>query len=135
MYSEKSQEYIDYTKKWANDIVKTSKKMAKIYDKLSKTDILGGDLDIDLCGIDILRDLAGTESLLFISNQILENIEDVVKLKNVNMYDGIDYKVYGFKCLTEDNVQINIKIDFEESKTCKLEYEDVTTKKAILKCE
>ena len=137
MYSTKAQDKIDYIKKWAEGIVAGSYDVADTHDELLKVDLFDSSISLGISDLDISYSLEEDEDLLFTANQLLENIDEALKFKSIYV-DTSDYlpemKLFRFTCKTESGVEVTITIDFSESKNCNLEYEDVTTKKAILKC-
>lgn len=134
MYSINGQNAINRAKKWQKEVLSDTYNRVAVYEKIINADILGAMVSIDLLGVDIFRLLEKGEDLSFIANQILENVDDVINFKTVNYADGSEYSYYGFVCKTSNNVQVNININFSLSENCNVEYEDVTIKKAILKC-
>lgn len=77
--------------------------------------------------------LKRTENLEYIANYILEKIEEKLNFSYVTYEKYPDYDNFDFICEYKD-IKIRITFDTRHSDNCIVEYEDVVTQKAIMKC-
>ena len=129
-----SKEHVEYVADWAGRLVAESYKRVKVYEQILALDVMDSSVCVELSAVTVRYGLGHGEDLSYIANQLLENIDESLNFASIVPTAEPTFNLFSFNCKTTRGVCVEITVDFSDSGTCHVVYEDVVTKKPVMVC-